>query len=132
MFDKNGRTIAVGDLVLVDCINRDEGIVHKVNSESVIVRDNQDQFFSADPKYLEVKGKQLRIGGVAIPFTDETPTQEGTYLWQNSMGVEVINVRTRSTENYGGLHFEPYLGVVEFRGRAVAALRGKFAKIEGV
>ena len=135
MRDKNGQMISGGDLALIDTEGLEygtEGIVQGIKEDLVVVRDSEDRFFTVDPSRIAIRGKRLSIGGVTIPFSSQTPTEEGKYLWQHSMGVEVITVRTRLPETYGGIELNSYLAVVEFRGRAVAALKGKFAKSEGV
>jgi len=72
----------------------------------------------------------MRIGGHTIEFTDVCPNKAGKYLWQNSMGVEVITVVDVPAKQDYGIDWQQYFGVAEMRGRNVAKLKGTFVVIE--
>ena len=70
-----------------------------------------------------------------IQCNKSAPTEEGEYIWLpydfgipevKPMG-QLITVRMVGERNFGGVSFEPYLGVVEMRGRSVDHLRGTFS-----
>ncbi len=61
-------------------------------------------------------------------FTSETPTQAGTYLWRNSLGVELINVRVVPERVEYGIQWDEYLAY-GCRGDNVGELSGKFLKL---
>ena len=57
-------------------------------------------------------------------------TEEGLYLWKNSLGVELIEVyRVPAKEEYG-MSWASYLAVKGHRSRSVCKLSGQFIKVE--
>lgn len=61
-------------------------------------------------------------------FTSEHPTEEGQYLWLNSMGMELINVTARPARIEYGIEWEATL---TYNGRSnIKQLQGKFMKLE--
>lgn len=65
-------------------------------------------------------------------FSDEHPNEEGTYLWKNSMGVELINVYYYKERHEYGIHWDSYYGIPSMGGRNIRNLLGSFLKIEVV
>ena len=59
-----------------------------------------------------------------------TPTEEGKYIWipELTKEAEMITVIYIPPHARYGMGFDGYYGVREFRGRNVAALRGRFSR----
>jgi hypothetical protein len=73
----------------------------------------------------------MKINGKEIKFSFDNPQKEGIFIWQNSLGVEVIKVLLYPASNDYGVYIGPYYGVPQFRGRNIEALKGSFVEIEG-
>lgn len=64
----------------------------------------------------------IKIGGVEIVLSHNFPTEEGKYIKASTMfGMEVQMVTIhRYPETYnGGIKFDSYLGIGEYRGRPI-------------
>ena len=62
-------------------------------------------------------------------FTEEYPVEEGVYLWKNSLGLEIINVKKMGAGYKYGIYFEEGFHV---NGINVSRLRGTFLKLDVV
>jgi hypothetical protein len=74
----------------------------------------------------------VKINGHTIEFNKKSPDKEGTFLWKNSLGVEIITVKTTPIAYHGGVEFGGQLGVMGHRGRHPSRLSGEFAEIKWV
>jgi len=74
----------------------------------------------------------MKIDGHTIKFTDKNPQAEGKYLWHSghTNALAVITVHHYPANWKHGIHFDAYYGVLEYRGRNVLNLIGKFCEIE--
>lgn len=55
------------------------------------------------------------------------PEEEGYFLWENSLGVELIKVCKIPEENVGAIRFPAYCAAVNLRNRNVTQLKGRFS-----
>ena len=72
----------------------------------------------------------MKISGVEVLFTPESPQKEGTFLWKNSLGVEIVRVVLKPSHSKYGMSWDSYYSAVTHGGRNVTQLSGGFAEVE--